>query len=98
MIETWRAEHPEVGFTRIFIGPTADAAEGARYDPSAMEHLARWPALGVHSGATGEAQAAADAVRLVLSEETRIADVTVVPKDPPHPWGADNPADELSAR
>jgi NAD(P)-dependent dehydrogenase (short-subunit alcohol dehydrogenase family) len=99
MIETWRSEHPEVGFTRILVGPTGGggAGGGAQFDMSAMEHMARWAGLGVQSGALGEAQAVADAVRLVLNEETRITDVTVVPKDPALPWGMDNPADELSA-
>ena len=90
MIETWRSEHPEVGFTRILVGPTGGggAGGGATFDMSAMEHMARWAAMGVQSGELGTPEAVAAAVRLVLNTETRISDVTVVPKDGPLPWGA----------
>jgi NAD(P)-dependent dehydrogenase (short-subunit alcohol dehydrogenase family) len=87
MVETWRVEHPEVGFTRIFVGPTADAGTGSSFDASAFEHMARWAALGVASGAMDTPAAVAEAVELVLRSDSRIADVTVAPKDPPLPWG-----------
>ena len=88
MIETWRFEHPEVGFTRLLIGPTGDAAEGTQFDPSALDHMTRWAAMGVQSGALGTPASVAAAVRFVLGEDARINDVTVQPKDPPLPWGA----------
>jgi len=90
MIETWRSEHPEVGFARILVGPTggSGAGSGTQIDMSAVEHLARWAAMGIQSGALGTPEAVAAAVRLVLSDETRITDVTVQPKDGPLPWGA----------
>jgi NAD(P)-dependent dehydrogenase (short-subunit alcohol dehydrogenase family) len=97
MIETWRVEHPEVGFTRVLVGPTGEAAGGTQFDMSAMEHMGRWPSLGVHSGVLGDPRTIARAVRLVLSEETRISDLAVTPKDPALPWGAENPGDSLSA-
>jgi NAD(P)-dependent dehydrogenase (short-subunit alcohol dehydrogenase family) len=88
MVETWRAEHPEIGFTRIFVGPTGDAGTGTEFDISAMEHMARWPAMGVHSGATLCTPACiSEAVEVVLSSASRVWDVTVVPKEPPLPWG-----------
>ncbi len=86
MVETWRVEHPEVGFVRIFVGPTADAGTGTNFDMSAFEHMSRWAALGVASGAMGCPTAVSEAVELVLRSDSRIADVTVVPKDPPLPW------------
>jgi NAD(P)-dependent dehydrogenase (short-subunit alcohol dehydrogenase family) len=89
MVETWRSEHPEVGFTRIFVGPTDDAGTGTQFDMSAMEHMARWPAMGVQSGAMCTPECISDAVELVLSSASRVWDVTVVPKDPPLPWGFD---------
>ncbi|HXY91945.1 MAG TPA: SDR family oxidoreductase [Acidimicrobiia bacterium] len=93
MIETWRVEVPEVGFTRIFVGPTADAGTGTAMDMSALEHMARWAGLGVASGAMDTPGAIADAVELVLRSDSRIADVTVAPKDPPLPWaGVDSAA------
>jgi NAD(P)-dependent dehydrogenase (short-subunit alcohol dehydrogenase family) len=86
MVETWRVEHPEVGFTRIFVGPTADAGTGTSFDMSAFEHMGRWSALGVASGAMDTPKAISEAVELVLRSDSRIADVTVAPKDPPLPW------------
>jgi NAD(P)-dependent dehydrogenase (short-subunit alcohol dehydrogenase family) len=86
MVETWRVEHPEVGFVRIFVGPTDKAGTGTNFDPTAMEQMARWVDLGVASGAMDQPEAIADAVELVLGSDARIADVTVIPKDPPLPW------------
>jgi hypothetical protein len=75
-----------VGFVRIFVGPTADSSTGMEVDPSAMEHMTRWTDLGLLSGAVNAPVAIADAVRFMLASESRIADVTVTPKDPPLPW------------
>jgi NAD(P)-dependent dehydrogenase (short-subunit alcohol dehydrogenase family) len=86
LVETLRAEHPEVSFVRIFVGPTADSSTGMDVDPSAMEHMLRWRDLGLLSGETNTPAAIADAVRFVLASESRIADVTVTPSDPPLPW------------
>jgi len=86
MVETWRSEHPEVGFTRIFVGPTADAGTGSQFDMSAFEHMARWAGIGVQSGALCTPTCISEAVELVLSSASRVWDVTVVPKDPPLPW------------
>ena len=44
--------------------------------------------LGVHSGALANPASIAAAVKLVLSDEARIPDLTVQPKDGPLPWGA----------
>lgn len=86
MVETWRVEHPEVGFVRIFVGPTADAGTGTNFDMSALEQMGRWAALGVASGAMGSPTAISEAVELVIRSDSRIADVTVAPKDLPLPW------------
>jgi NAD(P)-dependent dehydrogenase (short-subunit alcohol dehydrogenase family) len=94
MVETWRVEHPEVGFVRVFVGPTDRAGTGTNLDPTALEQMTRWAGLGVASGAMEPPEAIADAVELVLNSEARIADVTVIPKDPPLPWGG-VPVDEL---
>jgi NAD(P)-dependent dehydrogenase (short-subunit alcohol dehydrogenase family) len=87
MIETWRAEHPEVGFTRILVGPILDAATGAEYHPRAASHMARHAEMGLSSGARAPQTSVASAVVYVLGEESRIWDVTVQPNDPPRPWG-----------
>jgi len=87
MVETWRLEHPEVGFVRVFVGPTDNAGTGTNMDESAFEHMVRWAGLGVASGALDKPEDISDAVQLVLTSHSRVADVTVVPKDPPLPWG-----------
>lgn len=89
MVETWRAEHPEIGFTRIFVGPTGDSATGSQFDMSAVEHMTRWPAMGVQSGELCTPDCIAEAVELVLNSRSRVWDVTVVPRDPPLPWSVD---------
>jgi NAD(P)-dependent dehydrogenase (short-subunit alcohol dehydrogenase family) len=86
MIETWRSEHPELGFTRILVGPTDAAATGAEFHPGAAPHMARHAAMGTTSGILSPPTAVAAAVMLVLDEESRIWDVTVQPNDPPLPW------------
>jgi NAD(P)-dependent dehydrogenase (short-subunit alcohol dehydrogenase family) len=86
MVETWRVEHPEVGFVRIFVGPTDRAGTGTNLDPAALEQMARWAGMAVASGAMEPPEAIADAIELVLASEARVADVTVIPKDPPLPW------------
>jgi NAD(P)-dependent dehydrogenase (short-subunit alcohol dehydrogenase family) len=87
MIETWRSEHPEVGFARILVGPTADAASGAEFHPGAAPHMARHGLMGLTSGALSSPTSVAAAVMLVLGEGgSRIWDVTVQPMDPPLPW------------
>ena len=94
MIESWRSEHPEVGFTRILVGPTggSGAGSGTQFDMSAMEHMSRWGGLGVHSGALCSPESVAAAVRLVLNDEARISDIAVQPKDGPLPWGGGDAA------
>lgn len=93
MVETWRSEHPEVGFTRIFVGPTADAATGSEFDESAFEHMGRWAGLGVQSGALSTPACISEAVELVLGSASRVWDVTVAPKDPALPWSTVNAAE-----
>ena len=95
MVDTWRSEHPELGFTRIFIGATNNASREARFDASAWEHMARWAVMGVRSGATTTPDCVAQAVELVIESNSRIWDITVAPKDPPLPWEFD--ADALMA-
>jgi len=87
MVETWRAEHPEIGFTRIFVGPTDEAGTGTEMHESAINHMVRWPGLGIHSGALGRPETIAEAVMLVLCSPDRVNDLAVQPRDSPLPWG-----------
>jgi NAD(P)-dependent dehydrogenase (short-subunit alcohol dehydrogenase family) len=86
MVDTLRLEHTEVGFVRVFVGPTADAGTGTNFDMSALPHMARWADLAVASGAMNTPVAVSEAVELVLSSDARIFDITVAPKDPALPW------------
>jgi len=96
MIETWRSEHPELGFTRILVGPTGPAATGAEFHPSAIPHMARHGAMGISSGVLSPPTSVATAVLFVLGEESRIWDVTVQPNDPPLPWPSLTLGDDLT--
>ena len=81
MIDTWRAEHPELGFARVNVGPTAGGATTAEVDAGAFAHQARWANLGLTSGALAEAESIAHTVALILVDEARVWDVTVQPRD-----------------
>jgi NAD(P)-dependent dehydrogenase (short-subunit alcohol dehydrogenase family) len=89
LIDTWRAEHPDVGFTRIGVGPTDSGASGAEWDVSAAPHQARWPGMGLTSGALIDPMSIARVVALVLGDPARVWDVTVQPRDPGLPWSED---------
>jgi NAD(P)-dependent dehydrogenase (short-subunit alcohol dehydrogenase family) len=87
MMETWQSEHPDVGFARILVGPTADGATGAEFHPSALAHLARHSAMGLTSGVLCPPTSVAAAVMLILSDgASRIREVAVEPNDPSLPW------------
>jgi NAD(P)-dependent dehydrogenase (short-subunit alcohol dehydrogenase family) len=86
MVDTLRLEHTEVGFVRVFVGPTTDAGTGTNFDMSAVPHMERWVNLAIASGAMNTPVAVSEAVELVLASDARIFDVTVAPKDPALPW------------
>jgi NADP-dependent 3-hydroxy acid dehydrogenase YdfG len=94
--DTLRLEHTEVGFSRIFVGPTDEAGTGTNFDMSALPHMARWADLAVASGAMNTPVAVSEAVELVLSSDARIFDITVAPKDPALPW-AGVPSGDVAA-
>jgi NAD(P)-dependent dehydrogenase (short-subunit alcohol dehydrogenase family) len=93
MVETWRLEHPEIGFTRIFVGPADRAATQTQMHMSAAPHMVRWAAMGIASGALSTPECVSDAVELVLTSASRIWDIAVEPTDPPLPWDAMNPSE-----
>ena len=88
MIDTWRVEHPHLGFARVGVGPTAGGANTAEYDPGVATHRARWADLGLVSGAQADPMSIARAVALILSEPGRVWDITVQPRDGALPWSA----------
>ncbi len=86
MVETWRAEYPELGFARINVGPTARGATTAEADAGATPHRSRWADMGLVSGAQAEPESIARAVALILADPARVWDVTVQPRDGALPW------------
>jgi NAD(P)-dependent dehydrogenase (short-subunit alcohol dehydrogenase family) len=86
MIDTWRSEHPEVGFARILVGPTDEGATTAEWHEGALPYQARWPAIGLVSGVVSPPQSIARQVVAILTDPSRIWDVTVQPRDPARPW------------
>ncbi len=86
MIDTWRAEHPELGFARIGVGPTASMPSTVSVHEGALPHQVRWADLGLVSGAQAESESIARAVALILADTSRVWDVTVQPRDGALPW------------
>ena len=69
MVDTLRLEHTEVGFVRVFVGPTADAGTGTNFDMSSVPHMERWVTSRWRSGAMNTPVAVSEAVELVLSSD-----------------------------
>jgi len=86
MVDTWRAEHPDVGFARVYVGPTDRSSNTMEFHESANEQMARWPGMHIVSGALIDPESIAHAVSLVLREPARVWDITVQPRDPGLPW------------
>jgi NAD(P)-dependent dehydrogenase (short-subunit alcohol dehydrogenase family) len=86
MIDTWRSEYPELGFTRIDLGPTAEGATTTEYYPSGHAHQVRWPDMGLVSGEEVPMDSVCRLVTQVLADPARFWDVTVQPRDPARPW------------
>jgi NAD(P)-dependent dehydrogenase (short-subunit alcohol dehydrogenase family) len=86
MIETWRSEHPEVGFARVNLGPTNDGGTAVEAHEGSFGHLGRWQGMGLFSGALAEARSVAGAVATVLADPSRVWEVTVQPRNGPLPW------------
>jgi NAD(P)-dependent dehydrogenase (short-subunit alcohol dehydrogenase family) len=87
MVDAWRAEHPDVGFARINVGPTAGGATTAESHPGVLTHTAGWAKRGLASGTLAPAESIARTVATILSDSSRIWDVTVQPRDGALPWG-----------
>jgi NAD(P)-dependent dehydrogenase (short-subunit alcohol dehydrogenase family) len=86
MIDTWRAEYPQLGFARIGVGPTASMPTTIAVHEGALPHQARWGALGLVSGEQSESESIARVVALILTDSSRVWDVTVQPRDGALPW------------
>jgi NAD(P)-dependent dehydrogenase (short-subunit alcohol dehydrogenase family) len=89
MVEAWRVEHPDVGFTRVVVGDTAggDGASATQFasgwDPElAGELLPRWVASGLVVGSLIDPDDLVDVVAAVIQSRASIPSVAVVPRPP----------------
>jgi NAD(P)-dependent dehydrogenase (short-subunit alcohol dehydrogenase family) len=91
MVEAWRVEHPEVGFTRIAVGDCAGGKGDAMvqfdadWDPALFDELATaWLDRGLLSGALLDVEELVRVVATVLACGARasIPSVAVVPRPP----------------
>ncbi|HEX5365382.1 MAG TPA: SDR family oxidoreductase [Acidimicrobiales bacterium] len=92
LVEAWRGEHPDVGFTRLVVGDCSggegDAVTGFTdgWDPDlAAELLGVWAARGYLSGALLDVDHLVTMVHAVLSQGATVSvpSVTVVPRPAP---------------
>jgi NAD(P)-dependent dehydrogenase (short-subunit alcohol dehydrogenase family) len=91
LVETWRAEHPHVGFTRVVVGDCGGGEGIAQsqfisgFDPELLgEVYPTWMARGLLAGALVEVDDLIDAVHSVLrlGASACIPSIAVVPRQP----------------
>jgi NAD(P)-dependent dehydrogenase (short-subunit alcohol dehydrogenase family) len=92
LVEVWRSEHPNVGFTRVVVGDCG-GGEGiaqsqfiAGFDPDLLgEIYPTWAARGLLAGTLVEVEHLIDVVEKVLhvGASASIPSIAVVPRQPP---------------
>lgn len=89
LIDAWRSEHPQLGFTRIFVGECigGDGESGSEFangwDPELAGRLMPgWIDRGQMSGGLMDGNAVVEAVVAALGSGARIPSLTVVPRIP----------------
>jgi len=92
LVEVWRSEHPNVGFTRVVVGDCV-GGEGiaqsqfvAGFDPDLLgEIFPTWEARGLLAGAFVDVEHLIDVVENVLhvGASASIPSIAVVPRQPP---------------
>jgi len=89
LVEAWRVEHPDVGFTRVVVGDTTGGKGPAAtqfandWDPDlAGELMPRWVSSGLISGSLMDPDDLVDVVATVLRSHAAIPSVSVVPRPP----------------
>lgn len=87
LVEAWRSEHPELGFTRVYIGESMGGEGEATtefansWDPElAGQYYPGWIAKGQMSGGNMHGDAVVEAVTAALDSSARIPSLTVVPR------------------
>jgi NAD(P)-dependent dehydrogenase (short-subunit alcohol dehydrogenase family) len=89
LVDSWRTEHPSVGFTRIVMGDSAGGeGHGATEFPTGwdmdyfVEMHARWTAKGLLAGDLLDVSELLAIVDLVLTSKATIPSVTLIPRPP----------------
>jgi NAD(P)-dependent dehydrogenase (short-subunit alcohol dehydrogenase family) len=89
LVEAWRAEHPDIGFTRLVVGDSAGgdgpcATEFANgWDPElAAECFPRWMQLGYMNGGLVDVGALVRVVVTILATDADVPSLTVTPRAP----------------
>lgn len=89
LVEAWRVEHPDIGFTRVVVGDTTGGDGPAAtqfandWDPElAGELMPGWVATGLIAGALIDPDDLVDVVATVLRSRAAIPSVAVVPRPP----------------
>ena len=87
LVDSWRTEHPSVGFTRIVMGDSAGGeGHGATEFPTGwdmdyfMEMHSEWTAKGLLAGVLLEVEELLAIVDLVLTRKATIPSVTLIPR------------------
>jgi NAD(P)-dependent dehydrogenase (short-subunit alcohol dehydrogenase family) len=96
LVEAWRAEHPEVGFTRVVVGDCvggegkAQTQFASEFDPELLgEYFRTWSDQGLLTGSFIDVEGLVDAVDAVvrLDASATVPSIAVVPR-PPRQRGA----------
>ncbi len=89
LVDAWRSEHPQLGFTRIYVGECiggdgdASSEFANSWDPAlAGELMGGWIARGQMSGGLMDGSAVVHAVTTAIDSGARIPSLTVVPRIP----------------
>jgi NAD(P)-dependent dehydrogenase (short-subunit alcohol dehydrogenase family) len=87
LVDSWRAEHPDIAFTRLVVGPALGDAVvpsqfGTRWDPAlTAEAMGAWTEWSMNDGLISTADLAAT-VTHVLSVDALVPVVTLLPRAP----------------
>ena len=79
MIDAWRGEHPEIGFTRLSIGDTGGTDFAAGWGEQQTRWVQEWVERGYLFGRMMEPERVAEQIARVLTSEERIPELTIVP-------------------
>ena len=80
MIDAWRGEHPDIGFTRLSIGDTGGTEFAARWSEEQWHWIQEWSDRGYLFGRMMEPERVAEQIAMVLANPERVPTLTIVPE------------------